>query len=54
MVPQTLNLVHGVVVLEEPARGRPVRRGVAEFMFVVAHPKLRGANAAWVAALAVV
>lgn len=54
VVPQTLNVVHGVVVLENLRLAEVADAGVTEFMLVVAHPKLRGATGAWVAPLAVV
>jgi kynurenine formamidase len=54
IVPQTLNAKHGVVVLENLYLGELARAGVAQFMFVVSHAKLRGATGAWVAPLAVV
>ena len=54
VVPQTLNVVHGVIVLENLRLAELAGAGVTEFMFVVSHPKLRGATGAWVAPLAVV
>ena len=54
VVPQLLNVRHGVVVLENLRLAELAAAGVAEFMCVVAHPKLRGATGAWVAPLAVV
>jgi kynurenine formamidase len=53
VVPQTLNVRHGVVVLENLRLVPLAAEGVGEFMLVVAHPKLRGATGAWVAPLAV-
>lgn len=53
-VPQTLNVVHGVIVLENLRLAELAAASAVEFMFVVAHPKLRGATGAWVAPLAVV
>lgn len=53
VVPQTLNVRHGVVVLENLTLTELAEAGAAEFMLVVAHPKLRGATGAWVAPLAV-
>jgi kynurenine formamidase len=50
--PQTLNVKHGVVVLENLWLGDLAASGAGEFMFVVSHPKLRGATGAWVAPLA--
>jgi kynurenine formamidase len=54
VVPQTLNTRHGVVVVENLRLVDLVDAGVAEFLLVVAHAKLRGATGAWVAPLAVV
>jgi kynurenine formamidase len=54
VVPQTLNTHHGVVVLENLRLGELAAAGVGEFLFVVAHPKPRGATGAWVAPLAIV
>jgi kynurenine formamidase len=54
VVPQTLNVRHGVVVLENLRLDEAADAGVTDFMLVVAHPKLRGATGAWVAPLAVV
>lgn len=52
VVPQTLNVKHGVIVLENLRLAELASAGVGEFMFVVSHPKLRGATGAWVAPLA--
>jgi kynurenine formamidase len=54
VVPQTLNVKHGVVVLENLRLVELADAGVGEFMFVVSHAKLRGATGAWVAPLAVI
>jgi kynurenine formamidase len=54
VVPQILNTHHGVVVLENLHLAELAAAGVSEFLFVVSHPKLRGATGAWVAPLAVV
>ena len=54
VVPQTLNVKHGVVVLENLRLAELATSAVPEFMFVVSHPKLRGATGAWVAPLAIV
>lgn len=53
-VPQLLNVRHGVVVLENLRLAELAADGVREFLFVVSHPKLRGATGAWVAPLAIV
>jgi kynurenine formamidase len=52
-VPQWLNTRHGVVVLENLMLAELAAARATEFMFVVAHPKLRGATGAWVAPLAI-
>jgi kynurenine formamidase len=54
VVPQTLNTRHGVVVAENLHLHELAAAGVGEFLFVLSHPKPRGATGAWVAPLAVV
>jgi kynurenine formamidase len=54
VVPQTLNVRHGVVVAENLRLTELARAGVHEFLLVVSHAKLRGATGAWVAPLAIV
>lgn len=54
VVPQTLNVRHGVIVIENLRLAELAEEAVSAFMFVVAHPKLRGATGAWVAPLAVI
>jgi kynurenine formamidase len=54
VVPQTLNTRHGVVVVENLFLAELAGAGVNEFLFVMSHPKLRGATGAWVAPLAIV
>jgi len=54
VVPQTLNVHHGVVVLENLRLGEAAALGLTEFLLVVSHAKLRGATGAWVCPLAVV
>jgi len=53
VVPQTLNVDHGVLVLENLRLEDLAAAGVTEFLFVVSHPKLRGATGSWVAPLAI-
>jgi kynurenine formamidase len=53
-VPQTLNVKHGVFILENLKLENLAHDGVNEFMFVVSHPKVRGATGAWVAPLAII
>jgi kynurenine formamidase len=52
VVPQTLNVRDGVVVLENLRLGHLAALGVHEFCLVLAHAKLRGATGAWVTPLA--
>ena len=54
VVPQTLNVKHGVVVLENLRLAELADSQTSEFMFVVSHAKLRGATGAWVAPLAII
>jgi kynurenine formamidase len=53
-VPQTLNVRHGVFVLENLDTAALAADGVREFALIVAHPKLRGATGAWVSPIALV
>jgi kynurenine formamidase len=54
VVPQTLNVRHGIVVVENLRLGEIAGAQVHEFLLVIAHAKLRGATGAWVAPLAIV
>jgi kynurenine formamidase len=53
VVPQTLNTRHGVLIMENLRLRDLAALGTREFMFVMSHPKLRGATGAWIAPLAV-
>ncbi len=53
VVPQTLNVRHGIVVAENLRLAEIARAGLREFLFVLSHAKLRGATGAWVAPLAI-
>ncbi len=53
VVPQTLNVRHGVVVLENLRLAEAAAAGLREFLLVVSHAKLRGATGAWVTPLAI-
>jgi len=53
VVPQTLNVRHGVVVVENLRLEEAARDGVREFLLVISHAKLRGATGAGVAPLAI-
>jgi kynurenine formamidase len=54
VVPQTLNVDHGIVVLENLRLAEAAGQGLREFMLVVSHAKIRGSTGAWVCPLAVV
>ena len=54
VVPQTLNVDHGVVVVENLRLGEAARAGLSEFMLVISHAKIRGSTGAWVCPLAIV
>jgi kynurenine formamidase len=51
-VPQRLNAVHGVFVVENLNTADLARDGVQEFALVLTHPKLRGATGAWTSPIA--
>ncbi|WP_158579930.1 cyclase family protein [Geodermatophilus marinus] len=53
VVPQTLNVRHGVVVLENLRLAEAAAAGLREFCLVVSHAKLLGATGAWVTPLAI-
>jgi kynurenine formamidase len=53
VVPQTLNVRHGVVVLENLRLAEAAAAGLREFLLVVSHAKLRGGTGAWVTPLAI-
>ncbi len=53
VVPQTLNIDHGVLVMENLRLSELAEARATEFLLVVSHPKLRGATGAWVAPLAI-
>jgi kynurenine formamidase len=52
VVPQTLNVRHGIVVLENLRLAEAAASGLREFCLVVSHAKPRGATGAWVTPLA--
>ncbi len=54
LVPQTLNTRHGMVIVENLFLSELAVAGVVQFLFILAHPKVKGATGAWVAPLAVV
>jgi kynurenine formamidase len=53
-VPQTLNVRHGVFVVENLDTSGLAADGVREFALVLTHPKLRGATGAWTSPIALV
>jgi len=53
VVPQTLNVDHGIVVMENLRLGEATRVGLTEFLLVVSHAKIRGATGAWICPLAI-
>jgi kynurenine formamidase len=53
-VPQRLNVVHGVFVVESLNTVELARDRVRDFALVLTHPKLRGATGAWTAPIALI
>jgi len=53
LVPQTLNVRHGLFIMENLATEVLARAEVSEFMFVLTHHKTRGSTAAVIAPAAV-
>jgi kynurenine formamidase len=53
-VPQTLNVRHGVFVVENLDTAALAADGVRDFALVLTHPKLRGATGAWTSPIALV
>src|SRR5439155_23174039 len=53
-VPQTLNVKHGVFVVENLDTSSLAAAGVTEFALVLTFPKLRGATGAWCSPIALV
>ncbi|HEY3184533.1 MAG TPA: cyclase family protein [Gaiellaceae bacterium] len=53
-VPQTLNVKHGVFVVENLETSELAAAGVREFALVLTFPKLRGATGAWCSPIAIV
>jgi kynurenine formamidase len=52
--PQTLNVRHGVFIVENLDTSALSADGVRDFALVLTHPKLRGATGAWVSPIALV
>jgi kynurenine formamidase len=53
-VPQTLNVRHGVFIVENLDTSELAAEGVREFALILTHPKLRGATGAWTSPIALV
>lgn len=53
-VPQWLNVVNGMFIVENLDTGELAADGINECMFVLSHAKVRGATAAWVSPLAII
>jgi kynurenine formamidase len=53
-VPQTLNVRHGVFIVENLDTSALAADGVTRFALVLTHPKLRGATGAWTSPIALV
>ena len=51
-VPQTLNVKHGVFIVENLDTSALAAHGVRRFALVLTHPKLRGATGAWTSPIA--
>jgi kynurenine formamidase len=53
-VPQTLNVEHGVFIVENLDTAALAADDVREFALILTHPKLRGATGAWTSPIALV
>jgi kynurenine formamidase len=53
-VPQTLNVHHGVFVVENLDTAALAADGVREFALILTHPRLRGATGAWTSPIALI
>lgn len=53
-VPQTLNVHHGVFVVENLDTSALAAAGITRFALILTHPKLRGATGAWTSPIAMV
>jgi kynurenine formamidase len=51
-VPQTLNVRHGIFIVENLDTAELAADGVLEFALILTHPKLRGATGAWTSPIA--
>jgi kynurenine formamidase len=53
-VPKTLNVEHGVFIVENLDTSELAAAGVRKFCLILTHPKLRGATGAWTSPIALV
>lgn len=53
IVPQILNVHHGMFIVENLATTELASNGVYEFLFVMSHARVRGATGAWVSPVAI-
>ena len=51
-MPLTLNVEHGVFIVENLDTSELAAAGIREFCLVLTHPKLRGATGAWTSPIA--
>jgi len=54
VVPQTLNVRHGMFIMENLFTTELARDNVSEFMFILSHAKVRGATGAWISPVAII
>lgn len=54
LVPQTLNARHGMFVVENLSTVELSRDRVYEFMFILTHPRVRGATGVWISPVAII
>ncbi len=54
VVPQTLNVRHGMFIMENLFTTELARDNVSEFMLILSHAKVRGATGAWISPVAII
>lgn len=54
IVPQTLNVRHGMFIVENLHTSELAQAHIGEFLFVLTHARVRGATGAWVSPVAIV
>lgn len=54
IVPQELNVKHGMAIVENLYTSELARDGIVEFLLILTHAKVRGATGAWVTPVALV